>query len=732
VHKKRIMIVLTTFFLLLSFCVFVINKLNFVQAADDPKVLTEKATIKLHKRKVSVASFDDFVQGSGSEVSQITNNDPINNIVFKIFDVTSYYETVLLSTIDSKAKTDEEKVNDILKATEIQRATAYHSVASYFKSKPEREMRKEGFPPFAIAKTGRGKNFAGEEEDGIADFVVDQAMSDGRNKVYVIIETDTSESVNAVTNLEETVVRSVNTTISLPIIGEEDNDPNPTREIDIYPKNAIEKIEKHLVPNFEESFIDLDDGIPGNSGFSSGDTDIDQVVSRSVGDPVTFEISVPIPIDFHHVITETDANGEVHRRYLYNYLHIKDLPDDGLSFYEFDDIELGGESIYTWEKGSDSGQIGGLDFIVEYNDKDKYEATESDMHIYVPKEVTEENTEKLKTISGQTLVYTVVMLVNHYAPRESHINNVVGYNKVKNPYDDTMVQMAHKNPNKRKTNAADNFQFGNTSVLNGLKQRKVTQHYLNNLNRSFAHDKNSLVYRRYSKIGTPIFLLDPPRNPNNKEEFGEEFEVDDSEHIVVFEKNFEKVKGGTNEKILNDTAAFVLKNENGNFYGGRDSRGLLRWIEIKEEDKLTTKALIDNDKVQKFYTTEDGTKDGKINGIVDLPGLAKGNYEVVEVKAPAGYYINKSTQEGIKFEVGENVGENPSNLNEGYGEELNIEDAGIIQVASGKIENFPSGILPSTGWRESIIFLAFGVFIISIAVYYFMRTRREKNTRDVT
>ncbi|MDR0691243.1 MAG: hypothetical protein LBF32_04310 [Streptococcaceae bacterium] len=726
-HKKRIMIILTTFFLLLSLCDFVINRLNFVQAADDPKVLTEKATIKLHKRAVSVADFDRLVQGPGNESSQFANNDPINDVFFKIFDVTPYYERVLLSTIDSKAKTDEEKVADILKASEAQRSTTYRSTVAYFKSKSERELRKEGFPPLAIAKTGRGKNFAGEEEDGIADFVVDQTTGGGGNKVYVIIETDTSEAKNATTGLEETVIRAINTTISLPIMVEEDGALKSTKEIDIYPKNAIERIEKRLVPNFAESFMDLDDGIPGNSGFSSGGTDVDQVVSRSVGDPVTFEIDVPFPIDLHHVITETNAMGEVRRRYLYDYLNLRDLPDKGLSFYEFDDIELGGESIYTWEKGVDSGLIGGLPFVVEYNNKDKYKATRSDMYIDVPDEVTDENTEKLKAMAGQTLVYTIIMLVNDRAPRETNINNVVGYNKVKNPYDESIAQMSYKGIDKgRLSSLGDQFDY--VGSLDSKRQKNgVIQHYLTNLNRSSISNDSSLVYKRDFKIDTPIFLLDPPGNPDNAESYGAEFEVDDSEFIVVFEKDFDKVKGGTDKKILNDTAAFVLKNKEGRFYGGFDNRGLLHWIEITEKNKLTIEALLANIKVQKFYTTDDSTKDGKITGIVDFPGLAKGNYEMVEVKAPAGYYIDKSVK-GIKFEVGANIASDSSNPNAGYGEGMRIDNAGIV----GKIENFPAGILPSTGWRESIIFLIFGTFIISIAIYYFMKNKREKYTQNVT
>ncbi|MDR0614677.1 MAG: LPXTG cell wall anchor domain-containing protein, partial [Lactobacillales bacterium] len=470
------------------------------------------------------------------------------------------------------------------------------------------------------------------------------------------------------------------------------------------------------------------DGIPGNSGFSSGGTDVDEVVSRSVGDPVTFEIDVPFPIDLHHVITETDANGEIHRRYLYDYLNLRDLPDTGLSFYEFDDIELGGESIYTWEKGVDSGLIGGLSFIVEYNNEDKYKATRSDMYIDVPDEVTDENTAKLEAMAGQTLVYTIIMLVNNHAPRETNINNVVGYNKVKNPYNESIAQMSYRSVDKGRLSSLGELQFGYAGSFGSKRQKNgVIQHYLTNLNKSYVSNDSSLVYKRDSKIDKPIFLLDPPRDPDNPESYGEEFEVDDSEYVIVFEKDFDKVKGGTNEKILNDTAAFVLKDEKERFYGGFDNRGLLHWIEITEEDKLTVEALLANTKVQKFYTTDDSTKDGKITGILDLPGLAKGNYEVVEVKAPAGYYIDKSVK-GIKFEVGDDIASDPSNPSAGYGEGMKIDDAGIVS----KIENFPAGILPSTGWRESIIFLVFGILIVSIAVYYFMKNKRAKNTRDVT
>jgi hypothetical protein len=730
VYKKRIAINLAMIFLLLILCVYVFNSLNFVRSIDT-KDLVEKVTIKLHKRKVSVGDFDNIVQNPENEISQFVNNDPINNIIFKIFDVTPYYEKVLLLTMGSKAKTDEEKDHDLSKATQPQRRAAYYSVASFFKSKPERELRKEGFPPLAIAKTGRGKNFASEEEDGIADFVVDQPLNSGKNKIFIIIETDTSESVNAVTGLEETVVKAVNTVLSLPIIEEEGGDAKSKREIDIYVKNAIERIEKRLVPNFEESFMDLDDGISGNSGFSSGGTDVDQVVSRSIGDPVTFEISVPIPMDFDHVIAKTDDNGNIHRKYLYNHLLLRDLPDKGLSFYEFDDIELGGESIYTWEKGVDSGLIGGLPFIVEYNNEEKYKATRSDMFINVPDEVTDENTAKLEAIAGQILTYTIIMLVNNDAPRESNINNIVGYEKVKNPYDHNAVeQLSYKRIDKGRLKLLGEFQADFTSNLNNAKQKKgVIKHYLNNINKSFFQDNNSLVDKRDSKIGKPTFLLDPPSDPDNEETYGKEFEVDDSEYVVVFEKDFDKVKGGTDEKILSDTAAFVLKNEEGNFYGGFDERGLLHWIKITKKEELTIEALFVNNKVQKFYTTDDSTKDGKITGIVDLPGLAKGNYEIVEVKAPAGFYLDKAVK-GLKFEVGDGVGENPSNLNAGYGEALNIDDAGIVNI-SGKIENFSSGILPATGWRESIIFLIFGGFTISVAVYFFMKNKREKNKHDI-
>jgi hypothetical protein len=705
-----------------------------VYAASNTNV-SGAAIIKIHKVKAAVDNPDLTFQNTGEEMSQFADNDRINNVEFTIFDVTKYYEEVLLHGMSSKAKTEADKIKDILSATKSQSQAAYYSTSSYFLLKSGVEIQKKGFSALKKTITKRKETFSGKEEDGIANFEVEQATSDGRSKVYLLVETDTSHAINATTNQEETVTKAVNTTICLPIFetSEDGNSVNVKNKIDIYPKNTLERISKRLVPLSGESIHYLDDGIEGNHSFSSGGTTVDSVVTRSVGDIVAFEIMFPVPVDFANTVVNKNGDTE----YLYNHLTLRDLPDKGLSFYEVDDFEVGGESIYTYEKNQnhDDGFVGGLRFHADYSrpnrdELKRIEATRADFMIYTPTNITDENTAMLKALAGRTIVLTLLTVVNEEASIETNINNVVGYNKVRNS--DVKATQSYK-----KKSFSNKFQpfkrdfSKNIKNLNGLRRFLNTYRSLD-FAECYKEEMKLLICRKDLEM-VPLSKNPPPANPENQETLEEDFEVADSDHVVTFEKYFVKVKAGTKEPILTDTAAFVLKSNTypneGKFYGGLDDRGLLHWVSVPNASNATTDELLKNSDLEKIYTTEDWDPNGKITGVVDLPGLAKGFYEVIEVKSPAGYYLNPKAK-GVSFEVGTDVGTDPENPNAGFGKDKYVKGASDVQHMD-KIENFPGGILPNTGLRDTILFLLCGFIVITMSVFLFIKYRKAKDTQEV-
>lgn len=731
-HKKWILLMATIFLLFPSFS-GIKEVIYSVYAVSNTNV-SGAAIIKIHKVKAAVDNPDLTFQNTGSEMSQFANNDRINNVEFTIFDVTKSYEESLLHGMSSKAKTEADKIKDILSANKSQCQAAYYSTSSYFLLKSGVEIQKEGFLALKKTITKRRETFSGKEEDGIANFEVEQAMPDGRSKVYLLVETDTSNAINATTNQEETVTKAVNTTICLPIFetSEDGNRVDIKNKIDIYPKNTLERISKRLIPLSGESIHYLDDGIEGNHSFSSGGTTIDKVVTRSVGDIVAFEIMFPVPVDFANTVVNSSGETE----YLYNHLTLRDLPDKGLSFYEIDDFEVGGKSIYTYERNKDDGLVGGLRFHADYSRPEKHElnrleATRADFMIYVPKNITDENTAMLKALAGQTIVLTLLTVVNEEAPIETHINNIVGYNKVRNS--DVKTTQNYE----KKESFSYKFQPFKRNFSKGIKNLNGLHRLLNTYeNLAFPEcckeEKRSLIYRKDVEI-VSLSKNPPPANPENQEVFDEDFEAADSDHVVTFEKYFVKVKAGTKEPILTDTAAFVLKSNTypneGKFYGGLDDRGLLHWVSVSNADNATTSELLKNSDLEKIYTTDNWDPNGKITGVVDLPGLAKGSYEVIEVKSPAGYYLNPKAK-GVSFEVGADVGTDPENPNAGFGKDTYVKGVSDVQHMD-KIENFSGGILPNTGLRDTIIFLICGLIVIVISVFLFIKYRRAKDTQEV-
>lgn len=106
----------------------------------------------------------------------------------------------------------------------------------------------------------------------------------------------------------------------------------------------------------------------------------------------------------------------------------------------------------------------------------------------------------------------------------------------------------------------------------------------------------------------------------------------------------------------------------------------------------------DKSKATKYTTGKDG--------IVDVKGLEYGTYQLQETEAPEGYALPTGEAAYTKFVV----------------EEKSYETTNTTPL---NIVNTPKGLLPSTGGKGIILFVALGVAMVVLAGVYF--TSRRKN-----
>ncbi|MDR3156900.1 MAG: LPXTG cell wall anchor domain-containing protein [Lactobacillales bacterium] len=663
--KKKLLILAAASMLLIPSFIGAFSSFNGAYAItveeQNKALIGKKAKVVLHKISNNTSG---SYQNTGDVMSEFQNDKPIEGVNFKVIDVTSEYQDKLKAVAGG----------NVSAATDAQRKKAYEDIVAEYKMKQWSDLQSSVTP----IKTGT-TNASGEIE--FAD--LDQVTDAGQNKVYVFVE-DVATSNPKVDGQSVQIKKSVNTVLALPIIeglkGDEQqygvvSSDKAKAIIHIYPKNEtnIDEFRKRIIPEKGENATSIDDGKPGNGPnvppYTPTTVDsTDTTYYRSVGEKVKYEVTFKLP-------DLANSSGKKVTDII-----LTDLPDLGLSFFSIDkitialsdttsgnltnslknDLEANSEnfSISTGTANALSGQI-------NYQKYTYQDASESTVNSAGTAKMKEANKmvikfsslqslppETLTALSGKKITLEFTLIVNGDAPIATNLNNWIG-NEVK--YDD-----------------------GTTD-----------------------------------KDGTS------------------------SEFVIIYKKGFEKINGENGSVIKgseDERAGFVLRQKNtGYYYAGLNKKGEVMWVGLDSEPQASefettagVKGEIKPDKYGNAVTNDNGSKEAKIQvfwtnysetgesgdtitGKFDLPGLRAGEYTIVEVHAPKGFYIDEN-----------------SNTKDGLDWELNSSSKHIaLSGTLDKIKNYPRGFLPSTGGIGIVIFIVIGVTAMGIGAYALVRNRKS-------
>ncbi|MDR0614373.1 MAG: LPXTG cell wall anchor domain-containing protein [Lactobacillales bacterium] len=667
--KKKIFGILASGMLLIPSVVntiqpFTINAVTDAEAKYNANAEAASNPVKLiiHKIEATQEEFNTTpYENTGDIMPELEAKPKIAGVRFKLYNVTSYFNE-RLKTIASLGQSA-----SVLNTTEEQRLAAYKQTVNFFKDKSASFIDGSEYASIVDPETG----VLTSEAEGIATFTgVPQANADGSNRVYVIVESSTSGAHYAGTNNPVKIPMSVNTVIALPIIKDPNNDALFTasetdKEIDIYPKNFTDSkpdIAKELIPSAQDitddsdgngdGFVLIDDKDATNPPLGSTGNTSDPTVTRSIGELVEFKIDYKLPYDLASLVNDTI--------YKHSYFILNDLPDVGLNFFSTDKITV------------QDNPAEHTDFV---NAKNNAEATYT------------------------SLLNTPLNLVI------SKYSNVAGSSLTANYADTRNLQFKFNMPTTVSTET--------TAKLQALAGKMITI-------------KLKMIVAQDAPIEKSMNNLIKYKNHKN-DGSGDNEGQDDSEFVIVFKKDFIKVNGRSDQLIKDGKAGFVVKRNDGKYFGGYTADGEVRWLTVtnptqyKASDFVTgnvkgsgateSGVTYENIPVHVFWTTKDGTSADTITtGEINLPGLRKGTYQVEEVQAPDGYYLDDAATT-ISFTI-------DGSLNQS------------TYIGSGKtlekIKNHPKGYLPSTGGIGIVIFLVIGISAMSVGGYMLVRNRKIK------
>ncbi|MDR1473140.1 MAG: LPXTG cell wall anchor domain-containing protein [Lactobacillales bacterium] len=619
---------------------------------------TQPVTVKLRKVEATPEEFNKTpFQNTGDLIDVLEAKRKIAGVVFRLYDVTPYF--------DAKLKEDA-SVTNVLNTTQEQRLKAYQDTVNYYKSKTSAYMIGDSNATLIDTKTTGGT-------DGIATFTnVAQASGNGANKVYVAVESNVSGAYIVGTNPTDIVQipKTVNTVFSLPVLKDQDSDglyvaSETDNVVDLYPKNVVDSrpdIEKKLIPTQQDKtddsdgngdgFVSIDDKDATNPPLGSSGNTSDPTVTRSIGELVEFEIDYKLPYDLASLVNETT--------YKHSYFTLNDLPDVGLNFFSIDKITIQDNATEH------------TDFA---NAKNNAEATYT------------------------SLLNTPLSLVINKYSNVGGTTATAEYDKTKN------LQF--------KFNMPTTVSPENTAKLQALAGKMITIKLKMIVAQEAPIEKNinnSIQYKNHKNDGS-----------------GDNEGQAESEFVIVFKKGLDKVNGRSSQLITDGKAAFVLKRNDGKYFGGYTTDGEIRWLSVTNPDQYkasdftagnvkgsgTTEGGMSysNIPVQVFWTTTDSKSGSTSTGKINLPGLRKGTYQVEEVQAPEGYYLDDSATT-VSFTIDGSLNQSTYVGQEGKTLE--------------KIKNYPKGYLPSTGGIGIVIFLVIGISAMGVGGYMLVRNRKIK------
>ena len=206
--------------------------------------------------------------------------------------------------------------------------------------------------------------------------------------------------------------------------------------------------------------------------------------------------------------------------------------------------------------------------------------------------------------------------------------------------------------------------------------------------------------------------------------------------VVTYGHRFQKIDQSTKEGI--EGAKFIVKNADGKVLAQKEAADLeadqkaydaaeKAYKDAVKAGKADSEITPLKDKRDKAYIAvntewkwiEDTTDHtgayvftSKANGFFKVTGLNKGNYQLIETKAPKGYAENKTPQD---FEVKEGSTGETTKLESGELQDL----VGFKQIENKKVS------IPQTGGIGSIIFVVAGLMIMGLAAYKMKANKEE-------
>lgn len=184
----------------------------------------------------------------------------------------------------------------------------------------------------------------------------------------------------------------------------------------------------------------------------------------------------------------------------------------------------------------------------------------------------------------------------------------------------------------------------------------------------------TMVINEDAKIDENIdneYTLGWQNNPNSNRE-----EEKGTKPVYTGGAKFIKEDGKTNEFL--EGAEFVVRNSEGNYYGGVQN-GVTVWGDITDAEKFTS----------------------DVNGDFEIKGLAYGIYYLEEITSPEGYAL---TTKPIEFEVSDGT-----------------YSTNVIHV-----KNYKKTLLPQTGSIELVSLFISGIVLVFLGGLYYKKRLRNR------
>ncbi|MDR0691020.1 MAG: LPXTG cell wall anchor domain-containing protein [Streptococcaceae bacterium] len=555
-------------------------------------------------------------------------------------------------------------VTNVLETTQEQRLQAFNSTVDHYKGKTPASMTSDPNATLIDTKTTGSS-------DGIAKFEnVAQASGNGANKVYVAVESNTSGAYivgTPSTNIVQ-IPKTVNTVFSLPVLKDQNSDDlylasETDNVVDLYPKNVVDSR-----PDIEKKLVSTQqDKADDSDGDLDGFVFIDDKDATNGPLGTTGNTSDPTVTRSIGELVEFEINYKLP----YDLSSLVDASTYKHAYFKLNDLPDDGLAFFSIDK-----------ITIEDQSNEHTDFADAKTSAQA---------------SYNSLLSTPLNLTINKYSNEAATSGTTDYNKTKN------LQFNFVMPTTVSQTNTEKLQKLAGKVITIKLRMIVTQ------DAPIEKSMNNLIrYKNHKNDGS-----------------GDNEGQDDSEFVIVFKKGFDKVNGRSSQLITDGKAAFVLKRNDGKYFGGYTTDGEVRWLNVTGDHKASDFAAgevtgsgttesgdtFSNVPVQVFWTTTDSTNGSASTGKINLPGLRKGTYQVEEVQSPDGYYLDDSATT-ISFTI-------DGSLNQS----TYVGQAGKTLE---KIKNYPKGYLPSTGGIGIVIFLVIGISAMGIGGYMLVRNRKIK------